>query len=177
MFQLRGGFVVNLLNIIEAGRRTWDAFWQPEMPDERMAAAAVWEQLPAKLKTDDQVLGRHSAGCSATYGVMEACDFKCTACYLADDANSTPPLPFEEVKEQLNAIRAHLGPWGNTQITAGEVTLLPCDDLVRILQYCQEIQLSPMLMTNGQTILKDPKYLERLVMEGGLEKISIHIII
>ena len=164
-----------LESLVVASRTTWNAFWQPEIIGERSAATAVWETLPEHLKSDNQALGRHSAGCSATYGVMEACDFKCTACYLADEANSTPPLPFEEVKQQLNAIREHLGPWGNTQITAGEVTLLPCDDLVRILKYCQQIQLSPMLMTNGQTILKDPKYLERLVIEGGLEKISIHI--
>jgi 7,8-dihydro-6-hydroxymethylpterin dimethyltransferase len=153
----------------------WRAFWDPVVPDEREAARNVWEQLPDTLKVDDQALGRHSAGCAATYGVMEACDFKCTACYLADSANSTPPLPFDEVRGQLDAIRDYLGPWGNTQITAGEVTLLPCDDLVRILKYCQEVELSAMVMTHGQNLLQDPKYLERLVIEGGLRKVSIHV--
>ena len=99
--------------------------------------------VPEEVRSNDQVLGRHSAGCAATYGIMEACDFKCTACYLADTANSTPPLPFEEVKQQLDAISRHLGPGGNTQITAGEVTLLPCDDLIRIIDYCRTLKLSP----------------------------------
>lgn len=164
-----------LKGVLGSAGDVWKAFWRPEMQDERNAAQSVWEQLPDHLKVRDQALGRHSAGCAATYGVMEACDFKCTACYLADTANSTPPLPFDEVRSQLDAIRAHLGPWGNTQITAGEVTLLPCDDLVRILQYCQEVQLSAMVMTHGQNILRDPAYLERLVVEGGLAKVSIHI--
>ena len=32
-----------------------------------------------------------------------------------------------------------------------------------------------MLMTNGQNLLKNPKYLERLVKEADLDKIAIHI--
>jgi uncharacterized radical SAM superfamily Fe-S cluster-containing enzyme len=106
---------------------------------------------------------------------MERCNFACTACYLADEANATPPLPFDDVRAQLDQIRAELGPWGNTQITAGEVTLLPVDELLRILRYAREIQLSPMLMTNGQVLLEDPRYLERLVVDGGLDNLAIHI--
>ena len=82
-------------------RETLSAFWNPELKDERQAARNVWEGLPEELRVSDQVLGRHSAGCAATYGVMEACDFYCTACYLSDEANHTPPLPFEEIKEQV----------------------------------------------------------------------------
>ncbi|MEE2902797.1 MAG: radical SAM protein [Myxococcota bacterium] len=156
-------------------RETWDAFWEPEIKDERRAARRVWDGLPHELRVEDQVLGRHSAGCAATYGVMEACDFYCTACYLSDEANHTPPLPFEDIKEQLDLMRKYLGPYGNAQITAGEVTLLPEDDLIRIIRYAKDIELSPMLMTNGQNILKNPRYLERLVREADLDKIAIHI--
>ena len=164
-----------LVEAVSRARNVWSAFWSPEITDERRAAREKWEALDPDLKARNQVLGRHSSGCSATYGVMEACDFKCTACYLSDTANKTPPLPFEEVREQLDRIREHLGAWGNTQITAGEVTLLPCDDLIRILKYCREIELSPMVMTHGQNLLRDPNYLHRLMREGGLDKVSIHI--
>ena len=176
-------------------RRTWGAFVAPRDPEEEAAARRRLDDLPPTLRVDDQLavggdvdalccptlrvddqlLGTHSAGCTATYGVMERCDFYCTACYLADEANHTPPLPFEEIKAQLDLMRAYVGPWGNAQITAGEVTLLPCDDLIRILKYCREVQLSPMVMTHGQTFLKDPGYLERLVHEAGLEQVAIHI--
>ncbi len=159
----------------ERARETWQAFRRPELEEERRAARAVWGALPDSLRTPDQALGRHSAGCAATYGIMEACDFYCTACYLADEANHTPPLSFEAVKAQLDRMRRYLGPWGNAQISSGEVTLLPCDDLVRIIRYARAIELSPMLMTNGRRILEDPSYLERLVNEAGLDKIAIHI--
>ena len=164
--------VESILNRI---RETRDAFLKPVIEDERRAAKNVWNRLPASLRVPDQLLGRHSAGCAATYGLMEACDFKCTACYLADTANATPPLPMEEVKRQLEVIREYLGPGGNTQITAGEVTLLPCDHLIEILNYCRRLQLSPMVMTHGQRFLTEPHYLERLILEGGLDKVSIHI--
>ena len=65
---------------LERMKDLWGAFWDPVIPDERQAARNVWEQLPEDLQVPDQTLGRHSAGCAATYGVMEACDFKCTAC-------------------------------------------------------------------------------------------------
>lgn len=159
-------------------RRSLDAFLNPVLPEERQAAARARERLPGALRGPelaDQVLGVASGGCAATYGVHEGCNFACTACYLAGEANGTPPLPFEEVREQLDRIRLELGPAGNVQITAGEVTLLPVEELIRIVRHCVQIGLSPMLMTNGQIILQDPGYLERLVVEAGLEKIAIHI--
>lgn len=156
-------------------REFWRTLRSPERPEKRSALDAVWASLPDELRTSDQVLGRHGTGCAATYGVMEACNFHCTACYLSDEANHTPPLPLSEIKAQLDQIRAHLGPGGNTQITAGEVTMLPVEDLIELLHYCRAIELSPMLMTNGQVILEDPSYLERLMMEGGLQKVAIHI--
>src|SRR6476659_2180936 len=32
-----------------------------------------------------------------------------------------------------------------------------------------------MLMTHGQTLIEHPEFLERLVVEGGLRQISVHI--
>lgn len=157
------------------GRRLWDAFWTPRMPEEEAIVTRRWDDLPASVRTPDQLLGVHTAGCTATYGVYERCDFACTACYLAEEANKTPPLPFEEVKQQLDMIREYVGPGGNAQITAGEVTLLPCDDLIRILNYCHEVHLSPMVMTHGQNFLKDPSYLHRLMREADCQSIAVHI--
>ena len=67
------------------------ALFRPIVTEEREAAAAMWRRLPGEVRTADQVLGRYSAGCAATWGVMERCDFACTACYLAKGANATPP--------------------------------------------------------------------------------------
>lgn len=145
------------------------------MPDQEAAVARTRARIPEAIVTPEQSLGTATSGCAATYGVLERCSFACTACYLDSSANAVPALPFEEVARQLDAIRVELGPWGNTQITAGEVTLLPVDDLVRILRYCSEVELSPMLMTHGQVLLDDPSYLERLVVDGGLDNLAVHI--
>ena len=106
---------------------------------------------------------------------MERCNFGCSSCYLTDIANAIEPLPFDEVKEQLDVLRRHLGPSGKTQITSGEVTLLSPEELGRIVSYSHEIGLEPMVMTNGERFLDVPDYLPRLVAEHGLSKVAIHI--
>jgi len=148
------------------------ALFDPFLADER---AAVARAARAGLDDPDQLLGRYYAGCGATWGVMERCDFACTACYLARASNAAPPLPFEAVRDQLDTLRAHLGPGARVQITAGEVTLLPAADLVRVLRYARSVQLVPMVMTHGQRFLREPAYLERLVLEGGLDRFAFHV--
>jgi len=127
------------------------------------------------MRTDDQTIGVSSAGCAATHGVMERCDFSCTACYLAHGSNAADAQPFERTKKQLDTIRRHLGPGGNVQITSGEVTLLPVEELRRVVAYARSIDLSPMVMTHGQRFLREPEYLEDLVTKGGLDRIGVHI--
>jgi len=75
----------------------------------------------------------------------------------------------------LDAVRVHGGPGANVQITSGEVTLLPVARLLRVVRYAIDIGLDPMVMTHGQTFADDPTYLHRLMREGGLRKVSIHI--
>jgi MoaA/NifB/PqqE/SkfB family radical SAM enzyme len=146
------------------------------LPAERRARLAqVWADVPESVRIPRQTLGRHSAGCSATHNVLERCNFSCTACYLANTANQTPPLPFDEVAAQLNQIRAHVGPGGGVQLTAGEVTLMPVEDLIRIVRHARAIGLVPMVMTHGETFRDDPEYLERLITEGGLDRFAAHI--
>ncbi len=153
----------------------WQALVRPVIAEERAAAAAVSRALPASVRGPDQGLGTYSTGCGATWGVMERCDFACTACYLAHGSNRARPLPFARVRRQLETMRRHLGPGGRVQITAGEVTLLPPDELIRIVRCARELRLSPMVMTHGQRFLREPGYLERLVTDGGLDRVAIHV--
>lgn len=108
-------------------------------------------------------------------GIQPKCDFSCTGCYLGSEANQIPALPVEAVLRQLDALRAFLGPKSNVQITDGEVTLRPAEELVRILRYARSIGIVPMLMTHGDTFRRQPGLLERLVTEGNLTEVSIHI--
>lgn len=165
----------NLSTLGQEARRFWSHFSNPIEHERREANQRVWSSLPENLKVPGQAYGTQQSGCAATYNIMEKCNFSCTACYLSKEANHTPPLPFEEVCQQIDEIRRYLGPGGNIQITAGEVTLLPVEELTRIVKYAIDQDLSPMVMTHGDTFRDDPGYLDRLIQEGGLEKVSIHI--
>ena len=121
------------------------------------------------------MVGRQWEGCAATIGAMPRCAFDCTSCYLPRDANRAKPLPLEALFAQLERIRRHFGPWGNVQITDGEVTLRDADELVALLKHAAELQLIPMVMTHGETFLRDPALLRRLVIEGGLREVSFHV--
>lgn len=134
-----------------------------------------WATLPAHLKVPQQLAGIRGVACGATHSVMERCNFACTSCYLSDLANDTEPLPFDEVRAQLDALRAHLGAGGKVQITSGEVTLLPREELGRIIAYARQVGLDPMVMTNGERLLQVDDYLPALVREHGLRKISFHV--
>lgn len=146
-----------------------------EAAEKRRLLQKRWDSLAPELQTSRQLAGKTAVSCGATHHVMERCNFSCTCCYLGADANHTQPLPFSEVREQLDLIRRELGPRGKVQITAGEVTLLPLDDLGKIIRYALDIGLDPMVMTHGQRFLDEPDYLIALVREYGLLKISIHI--
>ena len=151
-------------------RRWWD-----QGGEQGKLFKARWAQLPAQLRRPQQFIGVNSVACGATHSIMEKCNFACTSCYLTEAANYTRPLPFAQVKEQLDVLRRHLGKGGKVQITSGEVTLLPVEKLGPIVAYARAIGLDPMVMSNGQRLLQVPDYLPRLVREYGLEKISFHI--
>ncbi|MBI3047492.1 MAG: radical SAM protein [Acidobacteria bacterium] len=136
---------------------------------------ARWESLDPRWRTLGQGLGQQATGCGATIGVHPRCDFACTGCYLGAEANRVRPIALDQTLRQLDQLRAWLGPKGNVQITDGEVTLLPAGDLVAMLRYARRIGLIPMVMTHGDTFRRQPGLLERLMTEGGLTEVSIHI--
>lgn len=147
----------------------------PVPPETKANLERAWTRLPEFLRTPQQMYGRHAEGCGATIGAMPRCDFACTGCYLGEEANQVPAQPVEEVKEQMRLLRTRLGYKGNLQLTDGEVTLRPEDEVVELLRYANELGLIPMLMTHGDTFRRRPGLLERLIVEGGLMEVSIHV--
>ncbi len=141
----------------------------------RSVLAAAWARLPEPLRTPTQYLGRHYAGCGATIGAMPKCDFACAGCYLGEDANRTHPRPLAEIRTQLRELRAWLGPAGNVQLTDGEVSLRREVEVIELIRYAREIGLVPMLMTHGESFRRRPGLLERLMVEGGLTEIGVHV--
>lgn len=146
------------------------------VPNEKQRLMRVrWESLDPKWRSLGQGLGQQATGCGATIGVHPRCDFACTGCYLGAEANGVRPIDLDQTFQQLDELRTWLGPKGNTQITDGEVTLLPVEDLVAILRYARRIGLIPMVMTHGDTFRRRPGFLEHLMTESGLTEVSIHI--
>lgn len=141
----------------------------------RQALSDAWARVPDSLRGPRQFLGRQYAGCGALIGAMPRCDFACRSCYLAGDPNRTPALPLSALEDQVRTLRAWLGEGGNLQLTDGEVALRGPDELIELVKLARRHGLVPMLMTHGEGVRRNPRLLERLMREGGLREISIHI--
>jgi len=146
-----------------------------EAAEVRGVLAAAWELVPQSFRGPTQFMGRQYAGCGATIGAMPKCDFSCRGCYLNADANRARPAPISEIKQQLQQIRAWLGPCGNVQLTDGEISLRDESELIEIIAYARGLGLVPMLMTHGETFRRRPGLLERLMEKGGLTEVCIHV--
>ena len=147
----------------------------PADKDTKQLLREKWASLPAALQTPQQMYGLNEEGCGATVGLMPLCNFACKACYLNDQANRTPAASLDEIHEQIQLLRNYLGRGGNLQLTDGEVTLRNEEELHTIIRYAIECELIPMIMTHGDTFLKDPGLLYRLVQNSGLREVSFHI--
>lgn len=160
-------------------QKRWQAFLRPIDGEKASILRDRWNALPPDLRTPNQISGRHLTHCGFILGASY-CSFHCTHCYLPKNANRIPIPSLAEVKEQIDANRRFQGPGGGLQITGGDVADAywksgRTDELIEIIRYAYEVGLVPMLMTHGQTLLEQPQFLERLVVEGGLRQVSVHI--
>lgn len=156
-------------------RRVLQVLAEPVRAESRALLQRNWNTLPDALRTKEQMLGVQGNGCGATIGAMPRCDFACRGCYLGEAANRIPAEPVEAIMAQMRALRPTLGPDGNLQITDGEVTLRPPEEVIALLQYAHSLELVPMLMTHGDSFRRRPGLLERYLSDGELVEVSIHI--
>ncbi|MFT5260090.1 MAG: hypothetical protein ACI9J2_000674 [Saprospiraceae bacterium] len=155
------------------------ALTKPVSNNKRALLKQRWNELPERLKQPNQMVGRHWVQCGYTLG-PSYCSFGCSHCYLPKAANKVPLVSLSQMKRQIEAQRKLMGEGGNLQITGDDVVDAYFhagrpDELIEVLQYATKLGLVPMLMTHGQVLLEQPAYFERLVLEGGLRKLSIHI--
>jgi len=138
---------------------------RPEHPDLAAALARRWDELPAHVKTPNQMLGRRTAGCEGTHGVFPRCNLACTPCYHSRDANRVRvdgEHTVREVNRQMEQLRRERGPGQNAQLIGGEVTLLSPDDHAAALQAMVAHGRKPMSMSHGDF---DYAYLEALALD------------
>ncbi len=160
-------------------KRVLSILKEPISPEMKSLLRSRWDELPRELQTDWQVVGQQLVHCGYTMGAPY-CALGCTHCYLPRNANQAPTPSFEEMKAQVDANRRMIGPGGGLQITGGDVVDAywradRADELITIIRYANDAGVVPMLMTHGQILLENPEYLMRLVREGGLRKLAIHI--
>lgn len=162
------------MNVVHGIRKALAALASPVPAEKRRLLAERWRELHPRWREPLQGLGRQSTGCGATIGLHPGCDFDCEGCYLGAGANAVPRASTAEIRRQLLALRAHLGPKGNLQLTDGEVTLLPEPELLATVREARQLGLIPMLMTHGDGIRRVAGLLDRLV-EAGLTEIAVHV--
>jgi hypothetical protein len=177
--EFSGNMSESTSNSLAKWRARWGAFRQPLDREKVALLKKRWEELPSELRTPNQISGRHLTHCGFILGASY-CSFHCTHCYLPKNANRVPIPSLAEVKEQIDANRRFQGPGGGLQLTGGDVADAYWrsgrqDELVEIISYAYSVGLVPMLMTHGQTLIEQPKFLERLMTEGGLRQVSVHI--
>lgn len=140
---------------------------RPVHPQAAAALRRRWEELPERVRTDAQMLGRRFTGCEGTHGVFPRCDLACTPCYHSREANRVPTdggHTVRELQRQMAHLRAARGPWAHAQLIGGEVTLLGPDHHAAALAVMERHGRHPMSMTHGDF---DYDYLERLALDGS----------
>lgn len=152
---------------------------EPIPESRRTVLDARWNELPEELRVGWQVIGRQMAHCGFTLGPAY-CSFGCTHCYLPRNANRAPLPTLDEMKAQIAAHREQLGPASGLQITGGDVIDAyrragKTDELIEVVRAAVDADLVPMVMTHGQGLLDEPELLDRLLVEGGMRKLAIHI--
>lgn len=142
-----------------------EAATRPMEPERRRALERRWDELPAGVRTQTQMLGRRIAGCEGTQGVFPRCDLACSPCYHSRDANRVPTDGAHTVREvgaQMRLLREVRGPGQPAQLIGGEVSLLPPDDHAAALRQMIDAGRKPMSMTHGDF---DYAYLEALAVD------------
>ncbi len=154
-----------MLSAVAARLRDLEVLTRPEHPDLTAALATRWDELPAHVKTPNQMLGRRTAGCEGTHGVFPRCNLACTPCYHSKDANrvrTDGEHTRREIDSQMAFLREQRGPGQNAQLIGGEVSLLSPDDHFAALDAMLRHGRKPMSMSHGDF---DYDYLEALALD------------
>ena len=132
----------------------------------------TWERLDPTFRTANQVLGRRSTiGCVALE-ITQRCNLDCTLCYLSESSESVPDPPLDVVFARIARIRETYGAGVGVQVTGGDPTLRPREELVAIVRRVSESGLRPALMTNGIRATRD---LLAELAEAGLFDVAFHV--
>jgi 7,8-dihydro-6-hydroxymethylpterin dimethyltransferase len=104
--------------------------------------------------------------------ITQRCNLDCTLCYLSDSAQALRDFPLEEVFRRIDLIVQHYGPGTDVQVSGGEPTLRPREELLAIVRRLSERGLRASLFTNG---IKATRDLLRALTDAGLKDVAFHV--
>ncbi|MEM6942248.1 MAG: radical SAM protein [Pseudomonadota bacterium] len=122
--------------------------------------------------TDGQLAGRLFPIACVALEVTQRCNLDCTLCYLSDLAEVVPDVPLDTLLARVDEIHDRFGPNTNVQVTGGDPTLRPIEDLEAVVMRIRALGMRSALFTNG--IRADRAMLERLAA-AGLNDVSFHV--
>ena len=131
-----------------------------------------WRQSKTGQWNGGQMAGRRWPVACVSLEITQRCNLDCTLCYLSDSAESLRDLPLEEVYRRIDLILAHYGPGTDVQVSGGEPTLRPRDELIAIVRRLAQRGLRPTLLTNG---IKATRELLLDLSQVGLVDVAFHV--
>jgi hypothetical protein len=132
--------------------RYFERVTRPVDPLTKEMMSNRWSELPDKVRTRSQAIGRHGVGCEGTHGVFPRCNFACSPCYHSASANrvrTDGEHTISEVAKQMSFLERVRGPRAHAQLIGGEVSLLEPEDHARAIQVMRSHGREPMSMTHG----------------------------
>ena len=131
---------------------------------ERMQRSGQWHS--------HQIAGRRWGVACVSLEITQRCNLDCTLCYLSDSAEAVRDFPLDEVFRRIDLIVDHYGPGTDVQVSGGEPTLRPRDELLAIVAHLSARGLRASLFTNG---IKATRELLIELANAGLTDVAFHV--
>jgi 7,8-dihydro-6-hydroxymethylpterin dimethyltransferase len=122
--------------------------------------------------TPHQMAGRRWPVACVSLEITQRCNLDCTLCYLSDSAEAVRDFPLEEIYRRIDMIVDHYGPGTDVQVSGGEPTLRPRDELLAIVERLHSKGLRASLFTNG---IKASRELLIDLAAVGLTDVAFHV--
>ena len=119
-----------------------------------------------------QMAGRRWPVACVSLEITQRCNLDCTLCYLSESSEAVRDFPLEEIFRRIDMIVQHYGPGTDVQVSGGEPTLRPRDELVAIVRRLSERGLRASLFTNG---IKATRALLAELAAVGLNDVAFHV--
>ena len=141
-------------------------------PQADARAGLAWRMQRTGQWLPGQTAGRRWGVACVSLEITQRCNLDCTLCYLSESSEAVRDFPLDEVYRRIDLILAHYGPGTDVQVSGGEPTLRPRDELIAIVRRITERGLRAALFTNG--ILASRGLLQALA-DAGLCEVAFHV--